>query len=132
MHVDTSSDILNAGKGGVVEGAGPVNGSAHGLNGTEAADGLQLRVVGDEEGSADFSELGEGDVGQGGAVDEGEGFSDHGQVGSRDGREGGGEEAQVAGDIVESLNADGLDVTERGIGCSEKGGKADCELGRVG
>jgi len=41
LNVDTSSDILNVGKRGIVEGTCPVDGSTDGLNGTETTDRLE-------------------------------------------------------------------------------------------
>ena len=118
MNVDTTSDILDAGKGGVIEGTGPVNGPANGLNCIESTNCLELGIVSDEESAADFGEFREREVGQRGAVDERKRFSHDCQIWSRDRSEGGCEESQVAGDIGEGIKADGLNVTERCIGGS--------------
>ena len=77
-------------------------------------------------------ELREGQICQGRAVDKGQGTSDKGQVGCGDGGEGGGEETQIARDVVEIVEADGLDVPERCIVDCLEFGKADGELGRIG
>lgn len=83
MNVDASSDILDVGEGSIVEGTGPIDGTADSLNFVETADDLKLRVVGDEESSVDGGELREREICQRGTVDEGEGTSDRCQILSR-------------------------------------------------
>ena len=62
MNVDTSSNVLDAGEGGIVEGTCPIDGSADSFNFVETVDGLKLGIVGDEECSVDGLEDGEGQV----------------------------------------------------------------------
>lgn len=84
MNVDASSDILNGGERSIVEGTGPINGTADGCDFVKTADDLKLGVICDEECSVDGDELGEGEICQGGTVYEGDGTSDRCQVLSRD------------------------------------------------
>lgn len=87
MNIDTSADIIDGGKGCVVKGTCPIDGTADSLDVGESADDGEGSIVGNEECSTDFGELREGGVGQGGAVDKGEGTSDGGQVWCSDGGE---------------------------------------------
>ena len=124
LNIDTTTDIIDGGEGSVVKGACPIDGAADGLDVGESADDGEGSIVGNEECSADFGELREGGVGQAGAVDKGEGASDGGQVWCGDDGEGRVKESQVACDVLEAVEADACNVTERRVLNGEEFGEA--------
>ena len=132
LDVDATTDIANVGERSIVEGTCPIDGTADGLNFIESTDDGEGSVVGDEESSTDFGELRERGLGQAGAVDKREGAADGSQVWCGDGGNRGIKESQVACDIGEGRDTDGLNVSERRVLNGEEVGEVERELRRVG
>ena len=57
MNVDSPTNIIDLRERGIVKGTCPIDGTTDSLNLIESANIDEVSIVGDEEGSADCSEL---------------------------------------------------------------------------
>ena len=94
------------------ESASEVDGTTHGLEQRETANGAQCGVVGDLEATSDLGELRHGDVGQFIVADNGKTRTQRGEIGRDQGLEFVAVEAQSAIDRCQRWNRDGHSVTD--------------------
>lgn len=109
-----------------VEGTAEVNGTGNGLE-VGQDDGVQLVVAGDDETTVDLAQGGHADVGEAGVAVEGQ-VSGGGQVGSRELGEVGLPETELAGELLQRRNGDGLDVADGQVLGGAEVGELDLEL----
>ena len=132
LHVESTTDVHELGELDVREVAVEVKGTADGLEVREAADVVEVGVVGKLETTADSLELRHGHVGEVLVADEREGAANSGEVGRTHAAEEVAVETERAVERGERWDADRRDVAEGHVESPLKVGELSSNVAAVG
>jgi hypothetical protein len=126
LHVETTTNVLEGRKGGLVESTTEVNGTGNSGQLREV-DGAKLVVAGDQETTVDSLENGQAEVGEVGVVLEDK-VTRLSKVRSAERREGVSPETELTLELGEGGKRDRADVTDGQVGTGGQIGERDLQL----